>query len=967
MTRYKVAALVWALCCIAPVTAQPSTAVAAEAASSALQFEAYRSYGATEATHLPIVGDFNHDGKSEVVSSLQNADGTFTTSEGPDIGIRNADAPSLVKTFRVADFSGDGFDDILQVPYNECTGNTQNILRLYVNDRSGHFDEDDGFAGLGIRGRGETALAADFNNDGRVDIFIPFYNRPDTAPSCPAPAFTAGNRLLRNDSSNGVVRFTDVTAGAGITHPLNETDAGGQIIGPPEGAQSADIDRDGLVDIFAGQRLYRNLGNMRFQDYTTASGLPAPSWNNFEEGMAFIDWNGDGRLDIALNAQRGAGVVNNKNYGRIVIFEQLATCASGVVVCFGGQVSTAPNRAPAVSRLVRGVATALTTCDSFGLWGQDINNDGYEDLIVAGTPDSTRAACGAGAHSWYVLINQRAQGGGFQTVNGDLLFRERLAGGGLGANRDFGGSLMVSFADFDNDGRPDLSIFGGLVGGSDITRLIGLNRSPGIGNSLSVVVQDAGGLRNQQGRIVTATSFASGKTITRAVDGGSGYLSNGDYATMMGTHDGGPYRVSVTLPNQAGQPVEVAAVASAGQIVTFARPDAAHPGGQVDVRARGTVPPVVLGNPPIAPPTDPSRYVATTPTRLLDTRSGSLIGFAGDKPSPEQVVVVDVGSLAGGAVSAALNVTATDANGGFVTVWPCDQPRPTASSLNLTPGSTSANLVVTKLSASGTACLFSDQGTHLIVDLQGFYRQATRYTAVQPQRILDTRPDSLNGYVGAKPGAGKVTTVQVADLAPANVPVANNGVVLNLTGTDADGGFVTAYPCDAPLPRTSNLNLPPGSTRPNLLFVKASATGTVCLFNDAPTHLLVDVVGYFPVGDEYTSVQPARVFDTRPTEQIGYSGGKIAAGTWVRVAVGGQAGIPTNARQVVANVTATDSHAGFLTVFPCGQPVPTASNLNVVEGDTRPNLAIAPVVGGDICIFTDNDTHLIVDVFGWFS
>jgi hypothetical protein len=63
------------------------------------------------------------------------------------------------------------------------------------------------------------------------------------------------------------------------------------------------------------------------------------------------------------------------------------------------------------------------------------------------------------------------------------------------------------------------------------------------------------------------------------------------------------------------------------------------------------------------------------------------------------------------------------------------------------------------------------------------------------------------------------------------------------TGTEA-AGFVTIWPCDAARPVVSNLNFAAGETNPNSVSVKLSATGTVCLFSDATTHLIADVAGF---------------------------------------------------------------------------------------------------------------------------
>ena len=249
--------------------------VSAAAPTSQLQFEAIRSYGSSIVSHLPDVGDFNNDGRPELISSLQNADGTFTTFDPSSaIGLQSVDAQPVinpVKTFRIADFNGDGFDDILQVPYAACSSDPRYKARIFLNDHHGKFVEDPGFSAISrLRGRAETALAVDFNNDGKIDIFIPFCNRPDDPDVCSGvpgeDPFTPTSRLLRNDSVNGSLLFTDVTPGSGVVHPSNELGADKQPVGPHEGAQSADVNGDGLLDSLAGQRLYINRGNFRFED-----------------------------------------------------------------------------------------------------------------------------------------------------------------------------------------------------------------------------------------------------------------------------------------------------------------------------------------------------------------------------------------------------------------------------------------------------------------------------------------------------------------------------------------------------------------------------------------------------------------------------------------------------------------------------------------------------------------------------
>ena len=82
-----------------------------------------------------------------------------------------------------------------------------------------------------------------------------------------------------------------------------------------------------------------------------------------------------------------------------------------------------------------------------------------------------------------------------------------------------------------------------------------------------------------------------------------------------------------------------------------------------------------------------------------------------------------------------------------------------------------------------------------------------------------------------------------------------------------------------------------------------------------------------------------------------------------------RAGVPADATGVALNLTAASpAAAGFVTVWPCDRPRPTASNLNVTAGTDRANLVlVAPDGDGEVCVFTSGTTHVVVDVFGWFG
>ena len=245
------------------------------------------------------------------------------------------------------------------------------------------------------------------------------------------------------------------------------------------------------------------------------------------------------------------------------------------------------------------------------------------------------------------------------------------------------------------------------------------------------------------------------------------------------------------------------------------------------------------------------------PARVLETRPG-LLTIDGQQQGTGllvggSVTIVQVGgraSVPGDASAAVLNVTVTEAAGpGFATVFPCGAPIPTASSINFVAGSTVANLAVSKLGDGGAVCIFTSESTHLVVDVAGYFPLVTSYHSLVPARLLETRPGEST-IDGQSLGAGLREADEVTELTVTNrggVPAAVSSVVLNVTVTGPTAnGFVTVYQCGIPTPLASNLNFTPGQTVANAVIVKVSNDGKVCLFNSAPTHLVVDVNGYLP-------------------------------------------------------------------------------------------------------------------------
>jgi hypothetical protein len=129
----------------------------------------------------------------------------------------------------------------------------------------------------------------------------------------------------------------------------------------------------------------------------------------------------------------------------------------------------------------------------------------------------------------------------------------------------------------------------------------------------------------------------------------------------------------------------------------------------------------------------------------------------------------------------------------------------------------------------------------------------------------------------------------------------------------------------------------------------------------------------------YTPLKPFRLCDTRSAASVGYTTectahGALAAGSTMTFAVTGQVvnseSVPDGAQAVVVNLTAIDGSAStFLTMFPAGSAVPTASNLNVGPGNNEANLVVVALgTGGELSLYNSQGSiDVAVDVEGYFA
>jgi hypothetical protein len=245
--------------------------------------------------------------------------------------------------------------------------------------------------------------------------------------------------------------------------------------------------------------------------------------------------------------------------------------------------------------------------------------------------------------------------------------------------------------------------------------------------------------------------------------------------------------------------------------------------------------------------------------------------------------------------------------------------------------------------------------------------------SLTPARLLDTRPGSPT-VDGAAAGTGRLAGGQTLTLGViGRGGVAGNAVavMLNVTAVSPDAdGFVTVFPCGSGQPLASNLNFAPGDVVANAVFAKLGTNGTVCLYTSTTVDLVVDVDGY-ATADGPRPIVPARFLDTRPDgrtiDDLAARGGRLAGGSTVTLAVGGRTGVPAYAASVFLNVTVVaPAGPGFLTVFPCGQDRPNASNLNFGGGEIVPNAVVAKLGSfGYVCIYASATTDVVVDVDGY--
>ncbi len=238
------------------------------------------------------------------------------------------------------------------------------------------------------------------------------------------------------------------------------------------------------------------------------------------------------------------------------------------------------------------------------------------------------------------------------------------------------------------------------------------------------------------------------------------------------------------------------------------------------------------------------------------------------------------------------------------------------------------------------------------------------YRAYVPSRLFDTR--SAAGSAGLqgllRDAQGRVradSTITFDGFSSHGVPADATAVVVNTTATGAESaGYATVFAAQLPRPEASSLNYPADASRANTAVSGLDASQRLSLYTFSAAHFIADLQGAFSPasGAGYAPQAPVRLLDTR-------QGVMLATDVPRRIVDPAPPDVEAMALGVAAVSPAAD---GFVTVYPCDQPVPNASNLNFRQGQNIAATVLARAGPQGICAVSSTPTHLIVDLSGTF-
>jgi hypothetical protein len=261
------------------------------------------------------------------------------------------------------------------------------------------------------------------------------------------------------------------------------------------------------------------------------------------------------------------------------------------------------------------------------------------------------------------------------------------------------------------------------------------------------------------------------------------------------------------------------------------------------------------------------------------------------------------------------------------------------------------------------------------LSVDAIFSQALQFVAVTPCRLVDTRPQ--HGGSGSIQG-GTFQSFPIPQEGGCNIPDTAAAYSLNVTVVPQGPlGYLTIWPTGEGQPVVSTMNSVDGRVKADAAIVPAGSSGEVSVYVTNTTDVILDIDGYFaPVSSStlaFYPLTPCRVVDTRvATFPPGLGPPQLSAATPRDFPVLLSPCIPTGVNPAAYSFNFTvvpGGHpVGYLSAWPTGQSQPVVSTLNDQTGTIVANAAIVPAgTGGDISVYSTNDTQLLIDINGYFA
>jgi hypothetical protein len=392
-------------------------------------------------------------------------------------------------------------------------------------------------------------------------------------------------------------------------------------------------------------------------------------------------------------------------------------------------------------------------------------------------------------------------------------------------------------------------------------------------------------------------------------------------------------------------------------------------------------------------------FYPLTPCRIADTRSVGGSGLTGAFGPPflaaattrNVPIPASFCSVPASAQAYSLNFGALPhAPLGYLTTWPSGSPLPDAATLGSPSGQEVSDAALVPAGTDGAISLFANAATDVIIDINGYFAppnepQALAFYPITPCRIADTRTvaDGGSGLTGAfGPPYLSADTIRVLPIPTSTCGLPSTALAYSLNFgaiPHAALGYLTTWPTGSPLPLVGTLGSPNGLPVSNAALVPAGTNGSISLYANADTDLIVDGDGYFaapgsPGALYFYPLTPCRIADTRAVGGSGLTGAfgppTMSAGATRDFPIPmSSCGVPATAQAYSLNIgVVTPGPLAVLETWPAGQPQPLVGTLNSPQAGIVSDAAIVPAgTNGAISIYVSNTTDVIIDIDGYFA